>query len=167
MLVGHRAGGLSSPAGYSQPKQAFRAASREAATTTSTSVLGSLRPVFRAIASAVVPATEEFDDGAWRALEALVEESLSTRPAKLHRQIRLLLRAMQWLPVLRFGRPFTSLDPPARAQFLAGIQNSRLDRLRVGFWGLRTLVMLGYYGRPATAAAIGYTPNPRGWEGSR
>lgn len=137
------------------------------ATTTSTSVLGSLRPVFRAIASAVVPETDEFDDAAWGELESLVEESLRTRPASLHRQIRLLLRIIEWLPVLRFRRPFTSLDLAARAQFLAGLQNSRVDRLRVGFWGLRTLVMLGYYGRPAAAAGIGYKPNSRGWEALR
>jgi len=98
---------------------------------------------------------------------SLAEESLGTRPAALQRQIRLLLRVIEWLPVLRFGRPFTSLDTSARAQFLAGLQNSRIDRLRVGFWGLRTLVMLGYYGRPAAGSKIGYKPNSRGWEARR
>lgn len=96
-----------------------------------------------------------------------MEESLRTRPTSLHRQIRLLLRFIEWVPVLRFGRPFTSLDVPTRAQFLAGLQNSRVDRLRVGFWGLRTLVMLGYYGRPAGGAGIGYKPHARGWEALR
>ena len=96
-----------------------------------------------------------------------MEESLSTRPASLHRQIRLLLRLIEWLPVLRFRRPFTSLDIATRAQFLAGLQNSSVDRLRVGFWGLRTLVMLGYYDRPAGGAEIGYKPNARGWEALR
>jgi len=142
----------------------IRVANREAATTTSTSVLGSLRPVFRAIASVVIPDTDGFDDAAWGELESLAEESLRTRPAALHRQIRLLLRVIQWLPVLRFGRTFTSLDTSRRTQFLAGLQTSRVDRLRVGFWGLRTLVLLGHYGRPAAAARIGYEPNARGWE---
>ena len=90
-----------------------------------------------------------------------------TRPASLRRQVRLLLRVIHWLPVLRFGRPLTSLDSSTRAQFLAGLQNSRVDRLRVGFWGLRTLVMMGYYGRPAGGASIGYKPSPRGWEAVR
>jgi hypothetical protein len=35
---------------------------------------------------------------------------------------------------------------------------------RVGFWGLRALVMLGYYGQTATAEAIGYRPDARGWD---
>jgi hypothetical protein len=130
----------------------------------STSVLGSLRPVFRAIASVVVPEADRFDDAAWGELESLVEESLATRPAALLRQIRLLLRVIEWLPVLRFGRRFSSLDAPTRTQVLAGLQNSRIDRLRVGFWGLRTLVMLGYYGRPAGGESIGYKPSARGWE---
>jgi hypothetical protein len=126
-----------------------------------------MHPVFRAIASAVVPDTDRLDEPAWAELETLAEQSLRNRPASLHRQIRLLLRVIQWLPMIRFGRPFTSLDLPTRAHFLAGLQNSRIEQLRVGFWGLRTLILLGYYGRPSAADSIGYKPHPRGWEATR
>jgi hypothetical protein len=36
--------------------------------------------------------------------------------------------------------------------------------IRVGFWGLRTLALLGYYARPEAAEEIGYTADRRGWE---
>jgi len=39
--------------------------------------------------------------------------------------------------------------------------------IRVGFWGLRTLALLGYYARPEAAQEIGYTADPRGWEAIR
>ena len=111
-----------------------------------------------------MPEAAELDDSGWSGFEALVEESLRGRPAGLHRQLRLLLRVVEWLPVLRYGRPFTSLDSTRRHQFLTSLQDSRVDRVRVGFWGLRTLALLGYYGRPAAAARIGYRPDANGWE---
>ena len=39
--------------------------------------------------------------------------------------------------------------------------------VRRGFWGLRTLVFMGYYARPEAAAAIGYRADVRGWEARR
>ena len=71
---------------------------------------------------------------------------------------------MQWLPVLRYGRPFTHLDAARRARVLSHLQNDRIQKIRVGFWGLRTIVLAGYYGRPSAAAAIGYAATARGWE---
>src|SRR5207244_1401337 len=58
-------------------------------------------------------------------------------------------------------------DPARRARFLDSLQTSRLLLARRGIWGLRTLVLMGYYGRPRAAAAIGYRADPRGWEARR
>jgi len=66
--------------------------------------------------------------------------------------------------VARFGRPFTSLEPSRRGSFLGAVQDAPWLLVRRGFWGLRTLVFLGYYGRPAAGAEIGYRAHPRGWE---
>lgn len=120
-------------------------------------------PVFRAVVSTVVPEGEELDEAGWNELEALVHDSLSRRPAALQRRLRLFLRLVQWLPLIRFGRPFTSLDPGRRARFLTYLQEHRVDAIRVGLWGLRTLAFLGYYGRDAARREIGYHPHPHGW----
>jgi hypothetical protein len=111
----------------------------------------------------VVPEAEDLDDAAWSELESIVETSLESRPSALKRRLRLFLRLVQWLPLLRYGRPFTSLDPKHRTRFLAGLQNTQIDLIRVGFWGLRTLAFLGYYGRPNATRAIGYRPELTGW----
>ena len=68
------------------------------------------------------------------------------------------------LPVLRYGRPFIALDADQRARVLAWFQDSPLLLVRRGVWGLRTLVMLGYYSRPIAAAQIGYRASALGWE---
>jgi hypothetical protein len=126
--------------------------------------LSSLRPVFRAVVSTVVPEAAALDDPGWSELEAVAESLLRDRPAAIQRQLRLFLRFIQWLPVVRYGRPFTSLNPPARTRVLAHLQNDPIQKIRVGFWGLRTIVLAGYYARPAAAQAIGYAASPRGWE---
>ncbi len=128
---------------------------------------GLLSRVFRAVVATVVPEAEGLDSSGWTELEKLAQESLRRRPTALVRRLRAFLRFVQWMPLLRYGRPFTSLDPARRARVLGYLQDHRIGLIRVGFWGLRTLALLGYYGRPAGAEAIGYRPDPRGWEAVR
>lgn len=78
--------------------------------------------------------------------------------------MRLFVRALDLLPLLRFGRTFRALDRQRRTQFLLAVQDAPLLLVRRGFWGLRTLVFMGYYGRAGAAATIGYRADLRGWE---
>jgi hypothetical protein len=119
------------------------------------------------MATTIVPESEQLDDAAWEDLERIVEKALSAQPESLRRQLRLLIRALNLLPVLRFGRTFRSLEAGKRTLFLHGIENAPLLALRRGFWGLRTLVFLGYYGRQESGKSIGYRADPRGWEARR
>ena len=127
-------------------------------------VLAPVAGEFRALAVAIVPRAAKLDEDGWRALEAIVEEALAPRPDAMKRQLRLFVRALSWLPVMRYGRTFAALDASRRTAFLRAVERSRLLLVRRGFWGLRTLVLLGYWGRPETGAAIGYRAHPRGWE---
>jgi hypothetical protein len=123
--------------------------------------------IFRAVVSTIVPEAAALDDKGWRDLHQVVEALLRDRPESLKRQLRMFLGAIQWLPLIRYGRLFTRLDASARARVLAHLQNDRIQKIRVGFWGLRTIVLAGYYGRPQAAQAIGYAASPRGWEAVR
>ncbi len=129
--------------------------------------LSSVRQVFRAVVCAVVPEASALDGRGWADLEAIVEAALRGQPAVLHRRLRLALRGIEWLPALRYGRRFTALDAERRARFLSFLEDNPIQVVRLGFWGLRTLALLGYYGRPEAAKAIGYAPDPRGWEAVR
>ena len=124
-------------------------------------------PAFRAIASSVVPEAARLGPGEWEELERIVARAIAARPARLQRQLALLLRLLEWIPLLRYGRRLSGLDPARRAAFLASLGNSGLLVLRRGIWGLRTLILMGYYGRPAAARAIGYRADARGWEARR
>ncbi len=134
---------------------------------TSPPALAAFRPLVRGIACTIVPEAVSLDEKAWADFERLTDAALGDRPPALQRRLQLFLRAIDWLPLLRFGRRFHSLQPAQRARFLAGLENHVVQLIRSGFWGLRTLVLLGYYGRPEAAAAIGYHADPRGWEAQR
>jgi len=130
----------------------------------SRSVLAPVRAVFRAVVVTVVPDAKQLDEPNWLALEALVEDALEIRTPTLRRQLQLFLRAIEWLPVVRYGRTFTALGTEQRSRVFRYLQDHPVERIRCGFWGLRTLALLGYYGRPDGAHAIGYRPDSRGWE---
>jgi hypothetical protein len=123
-----------------------------------------VRDSFRALARTIVPEATALDDAEWAEVERIIEQGLASRPASVRSQLRILVRALDLIPLLRYGRTFRALDRERRTRFLLGVQDAPLLLLRRGFWGLRTLVFMGYYGRPAAAAAIGYRADPRGWE---
>jgi hypothetical protein len=130
-------------------------------------VLASVRPIVRAIGNTVVPEATRLDPAAWAAVEDTVAAALAARPAALRRQVLLFLRLLEWLPALRYGRRFTRLDPERRARVLTRLQDAPLLLVRRGVWGLRTLILMGYYGRDAAAREIGYRADPRGWDARR
>ncbi len=129
--------------------------------------LASVRPVFRAVVVTVVPEANHLDESSWQELETLVESTLHDRPPSMVRQLRLFLRLIQWLTVFRYGNVFTSLSAARRTQVLSYLQNCPIQLIRCGFWGLRTLAFVGFYGRPAATQAIGYRPDLHGWEAIR
>ena len=111
------------------------------------------RSLIRAVASTVVPDASELDEAGWAELERIVEVSVKERPPPIQRRFRVFLRLIEWTAVLRYGRPFTSLDTERRAIWLRRFENHSIRVIRLGFWGLKTLVLMGYYGQPAVACS--------------
>jgi hypothetical protein len=118
----------------------------------------------RAIAEAVIPEAARLTEQEWAEAQAIIDHALAQRPHRIRRQVRLLLRSIDMLAWLRRGRRLHRMPLDARTRFLRSIENSPILLIRRGFWGVRTLVLMGYYARPEAAAAIGYRADPRGWE---
>ncbi len=133
----------------------------------STPVIAPVRPTFQALATTIVPDATRLTTGEWLEVEAIIEDYLSRRPARVRRQLRLFVRVLGLAALARYGRALTALDSERRTRFLAGVQDSPILLLRRGFWGLRTMVYLGYYSRAEAAGEIGYRANVRGWEARR
>jgi hypothetical protein len=129
------------------------------------STLAPVRATFRAVVRTVVPAATTLDAGGWARLEGIVEAALAERPARVQRQVVLFLRALRVVARLRLGAPLASVDPERATRFLGAIERSGVLLVRRGFWGVRTLALMGYYGRPEVAADVGYAASLRGWSG--
>jgi len=127
-------------------------------------VIPPVRGPFRAIGSVVLPTPDALDEEGWERAEAIVEHALSSRPPAVRRQVRLFLRVVNFLPLLRTGRTLVGLQPGHRARFLGRLQRSRFLLLRRGFWGIRTLLFMGYYTQDSVRRRIGYRATQSGWE---
>ena len=119
--------------------------------------------MFRALTETIVPETAALGADGWVALDRIVAQAVTARPRRMRRQLALFMHAIEWLPLLRYGRPFSKLTPHRRHRFLKSLQDSPLLLIRRGFWGLRTLILMGYYTQASSIAAIGYRADPRGW----
>lgn len=122
----------------------------------------SRRTMFLAVAARVVPEMASLDEVARDEALALVEHQLAARPAKMRRELALFLTLIRWSTLARYGRRFDALAGERQDAVLAWLQDAPLTKLRGGFWGLKTLAFLGYYGRPAAAGLIHYRPSRDG-----
>ena len=120
------------------------------------------RAFLLAIAPRIAPACAQMTPAGRDAMIALIEGTLASRTPAMRGQFRLFLRLLRWLPFLRHFRPLDRLDGPRQDAALRGFQDHPRQIIRAGFWGVRTLVLLGYYGQPATGPSISYTPSVDG-----
>ena len=114
------------------------------------------------MARRIVPETAGLDAAAEAEFQAVIANALAARPASVRRQVRVLLKILRWAPVLRYGRPLDSLAPAAQIAVLSWFQDGPLTLLRKGMWALKTMVFMGYYGRPTGARAVGWEPSHEG-----
>ena len=97
----------------------------------------------------------------WR---AIIADALGDRPEAMRRQFSAFLGIIERGPMLRFGAPFSALAPERQDRVLRWFQDCPVELFRKGFWGLKTLVLMGYYARPEAAAEVGWTPSFAGNE---
>ena len=128
-------------------------------------VLAGLHGPLRAIGGSVLPSGRTLGEEGWRQAQHIIEHALEARPAGVRRQFRLFLRVVSLLPFLWTGRTLQQLPPRRRAAFLDRLQRSRLLLLRRGFWGVRTLLFMGYYLQEPIRTGIGYRARGEGWAG--
>ena len=124
--------------------------------------------IFRAVVSTIVPEAAVLDELGWRDVLQVIESLLRDRPESLKRQIRIFLRAIEWLPVHPSRPPVhapRSEHPCARPRPPRKRSHSEGPRRLLGTAHPRAGRLL----RPAeqAAQAIGYAAGPRGWEALR
>ena len=126
-----------------------------------------LRQALRPLAISFVPEIAGATAAEWSALEERIAQALAARPAAMRRQLGLFVRVLQAASRIRYGTGLAALDSGRRTALLEAFAGSPLLLFRRGIWGLRTLVMLGWYTQPSVVSALGYRASPAGWEARR
>jgi hypothetical protein len=111
------------------------------------------------IGERIVPAIRELDAAAKGRMLAAIEHAIDARDPALRRRLELFLRIVRWTPVVRYGRRFERLTSDRQDRVLRWFQNAPIATLRQGFWGVKTLIFMAYYGRPEAGVQIGYRPS--------
>ena len=115
-----------------------------------------------AIAHRIVPPSANLDEAGRQEMYEILERALSQQPQSLRKQLDLFLRVIDILSFFRGLSPFRRLSTARQERVLASLDRSRVTKLRQGFWGLKTMLMMGYYGRQAAGDEIGYEPRLQG-----
>ena len=126
-----------------------------------------LRDALRPLAVCFVPEIAGATAAQWSELEHRITQGLASRPPAMRRQLGLFVRVLQAASRLRYRTGLAALDPGRRTALLEAFAGSPLLLFRRGIWGLRTLVMLGWYTQPSVVSALGYRASPAGWEARR
>ena len=116
-------------------------------------VLGNLqRRLLVQLAACIVPQTADASSPVIEAALVAIDSQLRDRPRLQQMEFKLL--------VLGLGAA-TTLPARWQAAVLRLFENFPLRLVRVGLWGLKTLIYLGYYGQEGIQRHIAYVPAKR------
>ncbi len=113
----------------------------------------------KVLAARIVPEISDLDASGLGRFFGIIDGALQDRPASVRRKFATFLGVLRWAPVPRFGRPFELLPVERKDAVLRWFEDCPVSILRKGFWGLKAMVFMGYYGQPETNELIGYAPD--------
>jgi hypothetical protein len=121
--------------------------------------------ILRVLAARIVPETAELDAAGQGRFFRIIDEALQDREPSVRRQFAVFLGVLRWAPLLRFGGALDRLPPERQDAALRWFEDCPVRLLRKGFWGLKAMVFMGYYGQPETNVLVGYAPSFDGRDG--
>ena len=119
------------------------------------------------VAETITPEVASLDPDGRTRMAAIVDTALLDRDKGTRAQLGTFLTVIRLAPILRYGRTFDGLNGDGRNAVLRWLQNCPVSMIRKGFWGLKVLVFMGYYGQDETWSEIGYAPEFDGRAGVR
>jgi len=112
----------------------------------------------RVLAARIVPETADLDASGLSRFFGIVDGALQDRPKSVRRQFATFLGVLRWVSLVRYGSPFERLRVDRQDAVLRWFEDCPVGLLRKGFWGLKAMVFMGYYGQPETNELVGYAP---------
>ncbi len=108
------------------------------------------------VTAVVIPGYSDLGQSSRERFLEIVDDALGERPESMRRQLALFLKVLNIAPYFRWGRPLGRLKAVDAERALLWFQEAPIGKLRQGFWGLKTLVFMGYYGQSEVWPTLGY-----------
>jgi len=112
--------------------------------------------VFLAVADSIIPPDPGSPGGGTMETAAVVDWALNRLDPELRALILKFLVVVDLLGVFFGGRTFKNNSAAARERQLRWMESCPLRPFRMGFFGLKSYVCMGYYTREATWPEFGY-----------
>jgi hypothetical protein len=111
---------------------------------------------FLAAADCIVPPEPDGPGGGTLIAAGIVDWSLDRLAPALRKRFSLFLTVVETAGIFFGGRPFSSNSRSAQVRQLAWMESGPVGLFRMGFFGLKNYVCMGYYTQDAVWARIGY-----------
>ena len=112
--------------------------------------------VFLAVANRIIPPDGTVPEAGSMKTAGIVDWAMERMEPALRAQLLLLFLAVEPLGILFGGLPFTWNSAAAQDRQLRWMENCPFRLLRLGFFGLKAYVCMGYYTREDVWKSIGY-----------
>jgi len=116
----------------------------------------------KTVASVIVPGFSRLHHNRQERFLEIIDDALSERPEGMRRDLALFLKVLDFAPFFRWGRSLGRLEASTAERALSWFQEAPIPKIRQGFWGLKTLIFMGYYGQSDVWPELGYTPHVDG-----
>ena len=133
--------------------------------TPSTKVLSPRNAVFLlAVTRRIAPPVADLPESEQAKIIQTVDETLGKRDGKIQKQFNLFLKVLRLSTIIPYGKSMDRLSDERMDQKLRRFQDHPIEKMRLGFWGMKTMVYMGFYGDPERYASFSYQPSLHGNE---
>lgn len=112
---------------------------------------------FLAVANRIIPEDEFSKGGGTMQTAGIVDWSMEKMDPSIRSQVLLLISVMEVLGFIFGLRPFSKNSSKAQDRQLRWMENNPIPLLRMGFFGLKTFVCMGYYTQKDVWATMNYS----------
>ncbi len=108
---------------------------------------GTRLKTFLAVANRIIPIDDDSPGGGTMLTAGVVDWALDKMPEKLSGKFMLFITVVGIFGYFFGGRSFSKCSPETQDRILKWLENNPLSLFRMGFFGVRTYVCMGYYSR--------------------
>lgn len=111
---------------------------------------------FLSMAECILPADTNSPGGGSMQTAAVVDWYMKKMPMNIRKKVLLFIDIVQYAGFFFGGKKFSDNTMQARERQLKWIENNKVSVFRMGFFGVKTFIEMGYYTREDIWSSIDY-----------